>query len=142
MEPQMDRRILLTALLAAPLAAAFGLPAYMDAKPNLWHFAGRKTLARVTTEVSFALAGTLRGSGRFKVIAQNQSVWIDAITVHGPGGKTSTQTVRKNLPPGQRMEIDISESGSGDIWGVTLQVSYLPLSGEPAALLLWGEGGA
>ena len=101
----MNRRILLASLVAVPLVAAFGLPAYMDAKPNLWQFAGRKTLARVTTEVSFALTGGLRGSERFKVIAQNQSVWIDAITVHGPGGKTATRTVRKSLPPGQRMEI-------------------------------------
>lgn len=139
----MDRRLFLSLSIATPLAAAFGLPAFMPAKPQLWQFAGSKTLARDTKEISFPLTGELRASERFKIIAQNQSVWIDGITLHGAGGAAAMQDVRRSIPPDARMEIAVDGANmAAGANSITLKLTYLPLAGEPATLLLWGQAGS
>jgi hypothetical protein len=131
----MNRRSLVTALLAAPALALGAWPAIADRPAKPWRMIGRLKIKALDKDLSFALNESHMDLNQFELRATKQALWVDSVTVFGPRDQAWTRPVALNLPPGGKLAIDKHFLHARKL---SIAVNYLPYDFEPTYVEVWG----
>ncbi|MEP7173208.1 MAG: hypothetical protein ABI705_06945 [Aestuariivirga sp.] len=132
----MNRRTAMKCIISVPLILQSG-PSFAG---DSWVILGKRILRPNARSLSFVIKNEVASIAKLGIEPKGNSIWLYSFRVADEAGKSTIHPINLNIPPisqGCFPHLSIFTRGERPRQ-VELDLEYLPLTGKPTEILLWG----